>query len=110
MSTQKITSGSVTYFVCECGNPPQYCKCSELARIAHLEQQAARLANLPELPEGWKAGSFTLDGAYIYGEDATYGRVMFAYCADYDTAEALLALLNTCYPPAPATGQEEGKA
>ena len=68
------------------------------------------MANLPELPEGWKAGSFTLDGAYIYGEDATYGRVMFAYCADYDTAEALLALLNTCYPPAPATGQEEGKA
>lgn len=70
------------------------------ADVAHLEQQAARLANLPGLP-GWISGKWTIDGTYIYGEDATYGRVMFAYCADYDTAEALLALLNACYPPAP---------
>lgn len=99
----------MVYQICKHDNHPEGCADCLRTRIAHLEQQAARLANLPGLP-GWISGKWTIDGTYIYGEDATYGRVMFAYCADYDTAEALLALLNTCYPPAPATGQEEGKA
>ena len=103
MSTQKITSGSVTYFVCECGNPPQYCKCSELARIAHLEQQAARLANLPALPEvlnDFKGDAYVVtrtDGrSFVVNDDFPLIQV-----PSHELAEFFATLLNTCYPPAP---------
>jgi hypothetical protein len=77
-------------------------------QLANLEQQAARMANLPGLPDGWVLGKWTINGRFVYGEDETYGKVMFAHCADYDTADMLLAILNACYPPAP--GQEDRPA
>lgn len=100
MSTQKITSGSVTYFVCECGNPPQYCKCSELARIAHLEQQAARLANLPGLPEGW-VPPFTVYESSAFVDDASYVMDAKKRILNTGNSKFIASLLNACYPPAP---------
>ena len=46
MTTQPITSGSVTYIVCGCGNIPEYCKCAELTKIQQLERENAGLREL----------------------------------------------------------------
>jgi hypothetical protein len=69
-------------------------------RIAHLEQQAARLANLPELPKGWSGPWSGCPDGNLWGYRA--GRLCdFALDCGFNNAQFLAALLNTCYPPAP---------
>lgn len=59
------------------------------------QQQAARLANLPGLPKGWKLA-----------DDRTGYELKIAMESLTDAEWQFLAqVLNTCYPPAP--GQEK---
>lgn len=83
----------------------------EQARIAHLEQQAARLANLPGLPL-----RFTLPFHkkwYGASDNRPVDAKGYAFCAGLSDEEGtwLVNLLNTCYPPSlgqggDTTGQE----
>lgn len=72
------------------------------ARIAHLEQQAARMANLPELPEGIVPPFLVHDGYEDrqWGKYVTDSKGATVVVDDY-SAEFLANLLNACYPPAP---------
>lgn len=72
-------------------------------RIAHLEQQAARLANLPALPEGW-VPPFTVYESSAFVDDASYVMDAKKRIINTGNSKFIAALLNTCYPP--ATGQQ----
>lgn len=99
----------MVYQICKHDNHPEGCADCLRTRIAHLEQQAARLANLPGLPEH----AIELAKKLLARQEANKHIDLDSKLAAADRGAIYVAydlahiVLNACYPPAPGMEGEK---